>query len=381
MLILVAALSGCGPGVVEPNPVRCEAGPALTIEREPLSIVVEGSGGPTTAELLTLATADGLPARAIWPTLDGSIFVDLGDERVGRLSAELEPTWSRALITEWEHDDTRYAVSEWGVDVILELSQQEDEQTSWHTHIDVSGNCTDAKALVLMGDPSANIRAHVRSGEWLAYAGFFGEPESNPARAAVALVSDGPPSAEVELVAERGYIQWLGLLTGGRERLLAHYSMYEPLGTWGNSLHDVWLDDTLAIVEKAYRGHEHLGYQYDVHGRIHSLWRDDVDYDDQPPPTTITSVRLESPDAPAGEVLERTIPADCEYRAVRVRDDGLQVVQCRDAPQLRGYAGAGPEPVWALTLDDPTLEIRELTFDANGRLWLSVSEQVVLLSW
>jgi hypothetical protein len=178
----------------------------------------------------------------------------------------------------------------------------------------------------------------------------------------------------------------IALYTDGA-RLLAAYETYEPQGSWGYALGAVWLDEALSVVGGEPRGFHHLGYRYDAQRRLYSLWRDGSAYDVPPTPTpaSITLMRLSSPTQPAGEPIERVIPADCEYVNLYMHHEDSQVLRCRHEPRLRGYFGSMPDPVWAVTIEPADFEIDALSFDASGRLWLlgrvDDQQRIALLSW
>lgn len=386
-----ALLLGCGSDVVEP--LRCSTGPLLTTTSEPCQLTVEGSDGPTSARLIWLHASDDLYWADVSPASDAGLYLLAEAEGpelvVVRLGPALEHEWSLALAHEAESAGFGpFTVGPAGFDLVSRATRAGDS-TSWLTHVDDAGRCSDSTQLVLGGDTAPNVQSLVRDGERLVVGGI-----AYPDRAFVQSRSASDAVvAETELLVEWGYIQAFSLYRGGPKRYLAHYQAYAPQGFWSNYFGNVWLDEALTSpspVTGGDAGFDLLSYQSDADGRLYSVVRDAWDFEspDTPPPTSLSVTRQASETSPSGEPRELMVPQpDCGSLSVRVRDEALQVVHCNADESLLGYASAGA-PTWTATLACPSaaaLQLGRMHFDAAGRSWSLGSVEgervLVLLEW
>jgi hypothetical protein len=371
-------LLGCGSDEVEP-PLRCEPGPVFVVSTEACVLTVEGSGAPTAALRIDIEADDGTPWTDFVPASDGGLFL-FSDQAsalvVARLGPDLEFMWSRRL----SHDADGaalgpFAASDTGIDVVSSLTSSSEatpwRRQSWLTHIDSAGICSNSTALEFGGDTQANAVSLVRDEDRIVLAGLSIVDDSMRT-----FVQQRTPTgslvAETELLVDWGYIDDVELHTGGSERYLANYRAFAPQGVWSDYYGIQWLDEALTVTASGGGGLTQLDYQNDASGRLYKLTRDAFGPEEPvPEPTTITVTPLASADAPASNSLQLSIPPDCELARVRVRDEALQVLSCRDPP-LRGYSGSG-DPTWTASLECAGLEVGgfgRLHFDAKGRLWL-----------
>ncbi len=385
--MLVALLLCCCVDRVEPR-AGCASGPVFVATVEPCQLAVAGADGPTTARIIRIAADDGMPWTRF--TLGSAGRIVLFAERqpelvVAQLGPDLELEWSHRLGDgDLDIELGPHATSDAGLDLVAAPGGA----TPWLVHVDDDGACSERTELLLDGQANATVHSVVRDGDNVVLGGLTYALESR--RAFIQRrTSTGALVAEVELLADYGYIERLDLFTGGPERYVAFSSEYVPFGIWSSSFGSQWFDESLALVPGGGPVSQFsLGYQNDTRGRLYDVVRDEHDYDAVPPPKSLSVARLASRSEPAGPSRLLTMPdLQCEGVEVTVRDEQLQVVQCNPSDELLGFTANG-DPAWTAELSCPPtteLELGRMHFDIDGRLWIEGTEDgrsvVLLVEW